>query len=318
MKDFSAIMLREKFELFPVNGEGTEDKPELEASGNRLEIKLGSKASESQTVYIIRSQNMHTCLRIGAHVAYHHFEHGDLPQSGRNRFEWRYIFKTVTEIYEEKWNPDIWAVIYKNGRPIHKGGKDYNPVLDIVEQCMAYEKTDYSGVSHILDSMLERAGKKFHVEYDSEAATKIEGNNAKAVISIIRRGPDQKEVLKMQVKRKQSRDIRLSPCLTSAAAIIEAYQLGFFVARVNEMMHHAKLTLAHKEAVQGDHASRRILRMEEAQEEFEEMYDVVYKPKSPDFEHFSKDVAKYFDELYAKEGKEREKMHGKGEVPYGQ
>lgn len=315
MKDFSAQLTREKFLLHPELENISEDQAIASAAANRLDIKLPSKKSDDIETFIIRAQNMHTCLRIGGHVAYHFFEHGYLPSTGRHRFEWKFIFKSVTEVYEEKWNPDIWAVIYHKGRPIFKEGCDYEPFLDVVEKSMAYEKTDYSAVVHVLEAMFERAGRPVKVTYDGEPVMKLNGNSREARLNVIRRGPNGKEVLKSQIKRKATRDVRISPCLTAAAAIFEAYQLGFYVAKVNEMMHHAKLTLSNPEAVQGDHASRRITRMEEALEEFEEMYNVAYRPKAPNFEHFSKDVAKHFDKLYAEEGQERKEMKSEAETP---
>ena len=315
MKEFSAQLTREKFLLLPKDKGEDEAQALTKAVGNRLEIELASKKDEAPEVFIIRAQNMQTCLRIGAHVAYHYFEFGDLPSTGRDRFEWKHIFKSVTEVYEEKWNPEIWAVIYRRGRILFKAGTDYNPLLDIVEMCMAYEKIDYASAPHILESMFEKAGKPLKVSHDPEPALKLNGDPVEARLNIMRRGPKGREVLKMQIKKKEGREVRMSPCLTAGAAVIEAYQLGFFVAKVNEMMHHAMVTLSNPEAVQGDHASRRINRMEEALEEFEERYHVAYRPKPPNFEHFSKDVADHFDKLYAEASQERKAMGSESEAP---
>lgn len=317
MKDFSATLIREKFLLHPTKENCTDDEAAQKAVGNRLEINLAPKKGGDIERFVIRAQNMQTCLRIGAHVAYHFFEHGDLPKSGRNRFEWRFIFKSVTEVYEEKWNPGIWATIYRNGRPIYTEGARYEPFLDVVELSMAYEGVDYSGVQHVLESMFEQAKKPMKITYDPDAVMKLNGNRQEARLNVIRRGPNGNDVIKIQVKRRETREVRMSPCLTAAAAIIEAYQLGFFVAKVNEQMHHAMLTLSNPEAVQGDHASRRITRMEEALEEFEAMYHVAYRPKAPNFEHFSKEIASHFDKLYAEAGQERESGGTAKEFPPG-
>lgn len=331
MKKFSAILTREKFALHPhpsansqSNGHAGDQAgslssdPDNEAStamGNRLSIQLQSKKNDEMVEYIIRAQNMHTCLRIGAHVAYHHYEHGNIPTTGRNRFEWRFIYKSVTEIYEQKWNPDIWAVVYQNGRPTFKAGEAYPHFLDVIEMCSAYDQVDYSCVIKTVEDMFERAKKPTRVEYDQESILKLSGDNLEARLNIARRGPNGKEVVKSQIRRQNSRDVRVSPCLTAAAAIIEAYQLGFFVAKVNELMHHEMLTLSNPEAVQGDHASRRIIRLEEALDEFEEMYAVAYLPQKPNFEHFSKDVATHFDKLYADKKEERKKSLTEAESP---
>ena len=315
MKDFSAQLTREKFDLHPDPKDEEDGKAMTTAVGNRLEIKLSSKKNEEEAKFIVRAQNMQTCLRIGAHVGYHYFEYGDLPKSGRNRFEWRHIFKSVTEVYEEKWNPEIWAAIYQNGRVLYKEGAKYEAFLDIVELCMAYEKIDYSAVVHTLEAMFDKAKRPIHIDYDPDPVVKLNGNGREARLNIVRRGPKGKEIVKMQIKRKETRDVRMSPCLTAAAAVVEAYQLGFFVAKVNEMMHHAMLTLSNPEAVQGDHASRRITRMEEALEDFEQMYNVAYRPKAPNFEHFSKDIAVHFDKLYAESKQERTEMGSESEAP---
>ena len=317
MKEFTANLTREKFMLSSESGGTPEDNGPSHAASNRLEIKLGSKKKEGLERFVIRAQNMQTCLRIAAHVAYHFYEHGDLPKSGRNRFEWRFIFKSVTEVYEEKWNPHIWATIYHKGRVLYKEGADYEPFLDVVELCMAYDEADYSTVVHTLEEMFERAKRPIKINYDPDPAVKLTGDQHEGRLNIACRGPHGKEVLKTQIKRKETRDVRISPCLSAAAAIIEAYQLGFFVAKVNEQMHHAMLTLSNPEAVQGDHASRRITRMEEAITDFEDMYHVAYRPKPPNFEHFSKKVAEHFDELYASGDHKREKVSSESETPPG-
>ena len=316
MKDFSAQLTREKF-LFHTKEEDTADIESLQkAMGNRLEISLYSREGGKKQRYIIRAQNMHICLRIGAHVAYHIYKFGSLTSQGGKQFDWPFIFDALTEVYEKKWNPYIWAAIYCNGKCLFKSGKQDQSLLEIVEKCMAYhDDIPYSSVVHAVEDMFRKAGTPVEIDYSGEPVINLSGTKQRARINLLKRAPTDKEVIKIEIKTKRRRNIGLASCLGASAAILEAFQLGFFAARVNEQVTHKKKNFNDKEVLQGDHAARRIANMKNVLRDFESEYLVNYSPRAPCFEGFSGEVSAFFDSFYQQERKKRADSETLDELP---
>ena len=64
---FKAKLVRERFILRPRKSK-TDEESQI-AVGNRLNIKCFDYTGNKETDFIIRAQNIHTCMRIGASVA---------------------------------------------------------------------------------------------------------------------------------------------------------------------------------------------------------------------------------------------------------
>ena len=319
MSNFSAELLREKFVFCQKDRDDKSRNNDIDnlqkAMGNRLRISLSSKNDPTEEEFIIRAQNMHVCLRIGAHIAYHFFKNSTLTGEKSRQFPWQYIYNAVTHVFEKKWNPNIWAAVYSKGKCLFKAGDAYQPLLEVVEQSIAFQKGPYSKVVSVVEEMFEKSGNPVRVDYNCEPVIKLSGTEKNAKIHLLKRGPEDKEIIKISIKRKKRRNIGLAACLNASAAILEAFQLGFFAAKVNEQVIHKKLALANKEVMQGDQAARRISGMQRVLMDFETEYQVIYKPRAPSFEGFSHEVSEYFDNFYLGERKKKSSSETLDELP---
>src|SRR5690606_2829809 len=113
--------------------------------------------------FVLRTQNMHSCVRLGAAIAREFYERGSIRQRVQ-QFRWDFIWRDVVKGYEKDWNDKIWGVIYQNGRPIFSDG-NHHPFLDIIEQCALHAKGEYKNCLPFAEQAFQQAGKIVKIDY---------------------------------------------------------------------------------------------------------------------------------------------------------
>lgn len=302
MQKFGAKLIRERFVLTRQNR--LNEEPQL-ALGNRLEFECYDSRGEKSARFVVRAQNVHTTLRIAARVARHWYDHGDVQTSGPNRFNWKYEYKETTKEFEEKWNPECWACIYRNGKILFGAEPpDKTQLFDIIEQVYAYEKGDYGNIAGAAEEMFAKAGKNIAIEYDGDMAMELVGTPESVKNRIIYRDTDGRNKMELQMKQKdmsyligeKGSPVKLSECLTVAAVIFEGYQLGFFAGRTNYHLSSGKIDLSNKDAQQTDHAIKRVIRLDQALKDLTNKYHLSFRPK-PNFQQNISKVEGSFREM---------------------
>lgn len=289
MPNFKANLIRERFVL--TNKKNT-DAPTQIALGNRLEFQCFSASGEKSAKFIVRAQNIHTTLRIAARLARHWYDHGSLESTGRNRFNWNAEYKDTIKDFEEKWNKDCWACVYKNGQRLF--GPDLpekSQLFDIIEQVYAYTKGDYKNITAHAEKMFAEAGKEVSIDYDRDIAMQLAGSDKEVQNKVTYRDTDGRNKIDLLMRQKDLRyvsgegtPIKLSECLSVAAVIFEGYQLGFIAGRVNYMLAAGQMNLSDPDAQQADHAIKRVIRLDGALIELAKKHHLAFKPK-PNFQN---------------------------------
>ena len=299
--EFNATLLREKFIIKDAMPEKQADQKPVIALANRLSLPLYSPRLDSHETLIVRAQNMHTCVRLGARLAQDFNDHG--PLLGREPdYDWQDAYDAITKGYETKFNPNLWAAIYYQGRVVfEKGAADRHPFLDVIEQCDARNNADYEKAVAVAEDAFKQAGKMVTIEHDANVALLVNVTEDEGKCGIILRGPARTTTFSFTAKKRPARGVRASSCLSASAAFLEGIQLAFQVGMIRQKIHYDLIGKSSEEAHKGEDASQKLYRLNGAISQFENMYDVRYRPEKPDFKTMVEEAEEFARKLLSAE-----------------
>lgn len=303
MPEFHSTLLREKFVILDVDTKGNDGgkPPEpVVALSNRLILPFVSFNAQISENFVIRAQNMHTAVRFGAILAREFYEKGPLMQRMKP-FNWEDAWLSVIKGYERQWNEDRWVAIYHKGRNVFSAGEKYHPFLDIIEQCDAHNKGEYEQSIDIARDAFEQAGKKIAIEYDSNIAVLLSVSPILAKCGVIVRGPDRKTTFNFTARQKEERTVKVSQCLSVAAAFLEGIQLSFVSGMSRQKLNYELIEATSEEAKKGEDATYKLGRLNVAISQFENMLEVTYRPERPNLSDMIDRAEEFAKTLYADE-----------------
>jgi hypothetical protein len=279
--EFKSTLLREKFTLRDPAGD-LSDTPPVVALSNRMVIPLSSTIGEVSETYVVRTQNMHSCVRLCAAIAKEYYERGAI-MNRVTPFHWDNLWNDVIKGYEKDWNPNIWCAIYYKGRVIFEDGERH-PFLDIIEQCDAASRNKYGESVAFAEKAFQRAGKEMKIDHDSNIALIMSINPEEAKCGVILRGANKKTTFNYTVKKKKSgEEVRIPSILSISAAFLEGVQLGFTVGMINKKRSVHVIEKFSDEDRKGKRGAERLINLTSAIEGIERKYFMSYRPDRPEF-----------------------------------
>ncbi len=282
MAEFNATLLREKFVIKDVMPE-KEDDASVVALSNRLTLPLYDSRTGKREDLVIRAQNMHTCVRLGARLAQDVQDYGALLTRAP-AFDWAEAYDAITKGYESRFNPNLWAAVYHKGRVVFENGiAERHPFLDVIEQCDARNKDNYEKAVAVAEDAFKHAGKLVNISHDANVALLVTVSDEEGKCGIIVRGPTRTTTFSFTAKKKPARSVRPSSCLSVSAAFLEGIQLAFQVGMIRQKVKYELISKTSEEAQKGEDAAQKLFRLNGAVTQFETMYDVRYRPEKPDF-----------------------------------
>lgn len=294
--DFKSTLLREKFTLRDPSGD-LSDVPPVVALSNRLVLPLISAIGEPAETFVIRTQNMHSCVRLAAAIAKEYFDRGSLT-TRVTPFRWDGVWRDVVKGYEKDWNPDIWCAIYHKGRMVFEEGTRH-PFLDIIEKCDAVSRDSYSDSVTFAETAFQQAGKAMKIEHDSNIALIVSIKDQEAKGGVILRGANRKTTFNYTVKpRKISHEpIRIPTILTISAAFLEGVQLAFNVGMTNRKRASHLFEKYSDEDRKGKRGAERLANLTNAIESVERKYVFKYRPDRPDFQQMVREAEAFANKI---------------------
>lgn len=281
MDGFNASLLREKFVIRDVMPADITDEKPVIALSNRLSLPFTSADGKHHEEFVVRAQNMHSCARLGAKIAQDFHDNGPIMDR-KKPFDWEYAYLSITKGYEKRWNPYRWVTVYHKGRVIYEDGEgERHPFLDIIEQCDARSKGDYTKAVAVAEDAFRQAGKSVNIEHESNVALIMNVTEKEGKCGIILRGPDKTTTFNFSAKTKAGRAVRVSQCLSVSAAFLEGIQLAFLVGMTNMKLRYEIIDPHGDEAIKGREASQKLGRLNGAVTQFENLLDVSYRPDRP-------------------------------------
>jgi len=283
----NTTMLREKFTLNDASGG---EEPMI-AAGNRITLPLLSRKGQREERLIVRGQNMHTTLRMAALICRTYFREGPI-QSRKTPFDWAEQWANTVPDFERQTNQSSWIAVYSAGRTIFKEGT-YHPFMDIIEQCDARNRDEYDRSVEIAEKAFNMAGRGVTIAHDTTIAMVIGAMDERTRVGLMFRHPRKSATFNFVVEPKAGATLDMAVaephhCLLHAAAWLELIQLsvnaGFTRAKGGTQLNKRRLLEA---------AQRRIGKLNAELEQFEETYDVFYRPERPNMLTLIDEVEKF-------------------------
>ncbi len=276
MKNFHAILLREKFVLH-----NEASAAPVIALSNRMAVTLRTDDGTVQEVFIVRAQNMHTCIRMAARILQAHRSGGPLL-SRPVAFDWNEAFLAATDDFEKTFNPACSVTVYSKGAIMFQHGA-HNPFLDVIEQCAALRPEDYERGVTDAQALLKKEKKAVKTEYDGNVALNVDLGEQQGRVGAIFRSPSQTMIFNFSLAAPAGKSILSAQVLGTAAAFLEGIQLAFTVGMNKEKLKAKKIEPASPEAKHAHEGERRLDLLLSDINRLEENYKVNYRPERPEF-----------------------------------
>jgi hypothetical protein len=294
--EFKSTLLREKFTLRDPSGD-LSDTPPVVALSNRMVLPLTSAVGEQSETFIIRTQNMHSCVRLAAAISKEYFDRGAITKRVMP-FRWENLWRDVIKGYEKDWNPDIWAAIYHKGRLVFEEGTRH-PFLDIIEKCDAVSGVSYAESVAFAEQAFQQAGKAMKIEHDSNIALVISIKEDEAKGGVILRGANRKTTFNYTItpRKISAEPVRIPTVLTISAAFLEGVQLAFSVGMTNRKRASHLLEKYSDEDRKGKRGAERLANLTNAIETVERKYVCKYRPDRPDFQTMVREAEEFANKI---------------------
>jgi len=278
MEEFNASLVREKIIFMEGVYDGDADavKEPVVIRSNRIFLRLGKPDAVENIV--VRAQNMHSTLRLTGKILASYGKDGPFSTRGR-AFDWGKLWDAAISDYEKKYNHDIWAAIYLDGRPVFKTIK--SPFIDVVEKCALLTIDNYDATMEVTESALKQIGRAIRINHSSNVAATFIDNVNSMRCGIMHRG-GHKNIIFSFTGTGGGRQDRIVHSIEAAAAYLETLNLRFIINQLEEKIRKGEIRQNAPEAARIKPAIARQADLNKEIFAFEEIYGVQYRPHKPD------------------------------------
>jgi hypothetical protein len=281
-QEFATTLLREKF---VIRGRETGSKSaeieQVTALSNRMKVELVDDEKDINESFVIRTQNMHSCVRMAAALCREFSERGSIVNRPRD-FDWASAWRNIVKGFEADWNPEIWLAVYYKGRLVYQYG-EHHPFLDIIEQCSVQEEIDYDSSVKLAEKIFDQAGKSVKIEHDQNVALVVSLTNELAKCGVIMRCADKTATFNFTVSSQNEESIEAYNLLSFSAAFLEGIQLAYMSGIISKKRSLELVEKFSDEDRKGNRCHERMANLNRAIYQFEDKYKVSYRPARPDF-----------------------------------
>lgn len=275
MTNFKTSLLREKFVL------EDEDKKPIVALSNRMVITLINTNVDTREVYVVRTQNMHSCVRLTSRILREYRTQGPI-QNRPIPFNWSQAWEMIAREYELEFNPDIWIAVYHKGEIIFEFGK-HHAFLDVIEKCAAQDPEEYESHFPFIEKTFEQSGKSITLNHESNYAMVSQFSETKGRCNIILRSADNPRTFSFAVESHDEDEIDPARCLGATAGFLEGIQLAFMVGMNEEKIEMKLIETGSDEEKQTRAARKRLAQLSSEINNLEDSVVVRYRPERPSF-----------------------------------
>ena len=279
MSEFNSSLLREKFSIHDTSP-GSHDQEAIIALSNRLIVELKGQKKGHTEIFVVRAQNMHSCVRMAARILKSYKTSGPI-MNRPNPYDWEAAWDAIVNDYEYRYNPERWVAIYHNGRIVYQAG-EHHILLDVIEQCDAKNAHRYEKALPMAEDAFKKAGKVVKIDYDSNVALVISLTPKQGRFGVIMRGPTRTTTFNFSLSAKKD-PLNYAQCLAAAACFLEGVQLAFMVGMNNIKLYMGIIRRHTDEEKKTKEAGRRLGRLNAEIANLERTYDVHYRPEKPEF-----------------------------------
>jgi hypothetical protein len=293
--------LREKFVIRNLESSDKGDDEPLIALSNRIKFQLTTRDEKHIETYVVRAQNMHTTARLTAQMCRDFYDHGPLIERTRP-FDFSGAYKSIIKGYEADWNDEKWVAVYYKGRVVFEAGEGHrHPFLDVIEKCDTLNKQEYAHTIEIAKDAFKQAGKNVSIDHDANVALIMKIDEEEGKCGVILRGPNKTTTFNFTAHPKAGRAVRASHCLTASAAFLEGIQLAFLIGMTAQKVQYGLIETATPENRKAEAASKKLGRLNNAVDQFENLLHVTYRPERPNFSAMVSEAEEFARTVLSKE-----------------
>lgn len=259
------------------------DAPPLIALSNRVALNLPDMTGRTIEKFIIRSQSMYGCLRMAAAVANSFFRHGPVA-TREEKFDFAKAWGDIVYDAEGAFGGDNWACVYHAGKLLYHSG-NHHGFLDVIENCDFRNETgSYDRSVFLAEEIFAAKGTAVAIEYQADTGVVLDINNKRARCGMTLRSAIRRTNFNYMAEQKNAdRTLNASQCLTVAAAFLEGIHHAYSIGRVNEGLRLGSVIRYSEEYKAADAARRRLPRLNAEIRNFENIFNVTYRPEKPEF-----------------------------------
>ena len=278
MSDFTTSLVREKIVFVDdtPKPDGTAGDGSTVVRSNRILLKLPGRTRTERIV--IRTQNMHTTLRMTSRIMTSYYK-SSIFTDRETPFDWAEAWDSCLSTYEKINNPDIWAAVYIDGQPMFK--TNASPFIDVVEKCALLSIDDYDATMSVTENALKQIGKQIRISHASNIAAALTNTGGTMRCGIIHRTDGRNTTFSFNATGGDDHN-RVTQSLSIAGALLEAINLRFMVRNVQASLRRGEIEKSASEAVKMRSAASRVIALAKGVINFESVYEVKYRPEKPD------------------------------------
>ena len=278
---FHSSLLREKFVVYDPDASRSKNEPVI-ALSNRMVVSLQKDPETPAEIYIIRTQNMHTCARLAGRLV-NNFNNGGSLKNRAVPLDWPGLWESVLSDYERIYNDNIWVAIYYCGKPIfEKGGR--HPLLDLIEKCDYQNERDYDFAIPMAEEALKQTGKVIKIDYDANVALVSTFEPKEGRCGVILRGADRTTTFNYIIIPNDEEPLNIPQSLITASAFLEGIQLAFTVGMDTFKTNVGIIARNSAEDKRRKDGKLRLSRLSSEVMSLDAIHNVRYRPERPNLE----------------------------------
>lgn len=278
MVNFISSLVREKMTFTTDAFAGDDAGEELHViRSNRIFLNLEQNGRKEKIA--VRAQTMHVTLLLASKIMFSFFKNG-LFLLRAEEYDWQQQWESILSSYEQKYNPNVWAVVYINAKPVFKT-KD-STYIDVVEKCALLNVDNYDATVGVAEEAFKQAGKAVSIGHESHVAAVFSSDAESINCGVIDRSAG-KNVAFNFIAAGGDKERRLVQSLAVTASFVEALNLRRIVREAQMKIRMEEITTSSPEAIQMRAAAGRLMSLSKMITSFEEIYEVKYRPAKPDF-----------------------------------
>ena len=276
--EINTTLLRERFVIRDTENEGT--VPVI-ALSNRLALPMHNGNGDLADTFIIRAQNMHSCIRMGAQLLQSFIKSG--PLLSRNTpYDFEEAWKSICSDYETFYNKNKWIVIFHKGVEIFSSG-DHHSFLNLIEKCDSKNPGNYDRSVKIAEDAFGKMGRKISISYESNIGMVLNVKPEIGRCGLVHRGMDKNSTFNFTVEPNEAPTVSPVHCMNVCACFLEGLQLAYLIGTTNDKIRLSLIKRFSDEERRAEQALARIQQLDVELEIFESRYKLKFRPEKPEF-----------------------------------
>lgn len=267
--EFNTSLIREKIIISDESVMMSQKEP-VALMSNRVALPLGRE------VLVVRGQNMHCTLRFAAKLVREYRKTGPVTPHAAT-YDWDGVWAETLSTYERRYNKRNWISVFSQGHTLFT--TQDNAYMEVIEQCDHVSGEEYDAAIGLAEKAFAKAGKPVEISQHATVACVVNAEPAAVRCGIIHRAPDKTTTFNFVTTAGNSEPLP-DHCMTTAANYLEAINLAFIVSN---LIHQSAGEEDAKKTEHRQDAGRRLGRIRQEIENFEDMVKVRYRPEKPDF-----------------------------------